>query len=74
MKQILLNFLNAWKAFGKKIATFVSLILLVLLYLVIFAPVGIVMTIVNSRKRKKYKETYWINHDPASDTLYEQQF
>ncbi len=74
MKPLLLKAWNTWKLFGKKIATIVSLVLLVLLYGVIFAPVGIVMALNFARGRTRYKASYWVAHDTASDSLYEQQF
>jgi len=72
--KIITGILATWKKVGLWIGKKVAWLIMSLVYLVLFAPIAIVIHRRYRFQRTEKRDSYFIAHDASSDTLYEHQF
>ena len=71
---IMKRILDVWKKIGLWVGKCVAWIVLMVVYIVLFAPIAVVMRFQYHKERAQKKSSYFVEHDPSSDARYEHQF
>lgn len=72
--KVIQRIFSTWKKVGLWIGKKVAWLIMAMVYMVLFAPIALIMKRKYLRERANSQDSYFKTHDASSDSLYEHQF